>query len=385
MVFVVSSGMLTRTGLEALGWLAVYAVTAYQIINHFHVFSRSAIEAWLIFIVPLLTFVSTYWSAAQGHTFSVSVQFIYTTVIAVWLGAVYSPYKVFLGLGLATGVGMIASTINSYVQIISAYSEYDGFYIGIYAHKNVLGRIIVLLTISLLLFGIKLKRPIVPVILAFALVIPMFAAESATSLLMYFMAFTLPIVWLIANTKDSIRLTIMLGSVGLILLFIAVTQVIDVDLVNKLLEKLGKDSTLTGRTFIWSVGWKIFEWKPILGVGFDAFWDAGTFDDVRRIYLALGDTINGFHNAFIEVLVSLGLVGEAAFVITIVTVFYRVVTWFLFSRSVESLSALYVVSIILITSFLEIVGFRNHDINHILLVTMYVLSLSYHRKRRDNT
>ena len=42
--------------------------------------------------------------------------------------------------------------------------------------------------------------------------------------------------------------------------------------------------------------------------------------------------INGFHNAFIEVLVSLGLVGEAAFVITIVTVFYRVVTWFLFSN-----------------------------------------------------
>jgi O-antigen ligase len=159
--------------------------------------------------------------------------------------------------------------------------------------------------------------------------------------------------------------------------------VIDVDLVNKLLEKLGKDSTLTGRTFIWSVGWKIFEWKPILGVGFDAFWDAGTFDDVRRIYLALGDTINGFHNAFIEVLVSLGLVGEAAFVITIVTVFYRVVTWFLFSRSVESLSALYVVSIILITSFLEIVGFRNHDINHIMLVAMYVLSLRYHKKRRD--
>ena len=380
--FIVSTGMFSRFGpLDPLAWLTVYAITAYQIINNFELFAKTAVESWVILVVPIMTLISTYWSAAQMHTFSVSIQFIYTTIIAIWMGAAYSPYKIFLGLGIATGIGVVASVLNAYVEIIEAYSTYDGFFIGIYSHKNVLGRVIVLLSISLFFLGIKLKRPVIFVLtasLGVLLYIPLSLAESATSLLMYLLVFSIPIVWLIANTKDSIRLIVILGGIGAALFAFSLLLVMDIDLVDQLLGKLGKDTTLTGRTFIWSVGWQMFEWKPILGVGFDAFWHAGTFDDVRRIYLAYGETINGFHNAFIEVLVSLGLVGEAAFVITMMVVLYKILSWFFISRSIESLSALYVVSIILITSFLEIVGFRNHDINHILLVTLYVASLGYH-------
>jgi O-antigen ligase len=333
-----------------------------------------------------MTLISTYWSAAQMHTFSVSIQFVYTTIIAIWMGAAYSPYKIFIGLGIAAGIGVIASGVNAYVQIIDAYSSYDGFFIGIYSHKNVLGRIIVLLSISLFLLGIKLKRPVIFILMGFLVVllyIPLSFAESATSLLMYLVVFSIPVIWLIANTKDSIRLIVVLSSVGMALFAFAILLVVDIDLVDQLLGKLGKDSTLTGRTYIWSVGWQMFEWKPILGVGFDAFWHAGTFDDVRRIYLAYGETINGFHNAFIEVLVSLGLVGEAAFVITLLVVLFKVSSWFFLSRSIESLSALFVISIILLTSFLEIIGFRNHDINHIMLVTLYVASLGYHKSLKE--
>jgi len=379
--------MFSRFGvLDPLAWLAVYLITAYQIINNFELFAKTAIESWVILVIPIMTLVSVYWSAAQMHTFSVSMQFIYTTIIAIWMGAAYSPYKIFLGLAIATGIGVIASSVNAYVQVIEAYSTYDGFFIGIYSHKNVLGRILVFLSISLFLLGIKSKRPIVFVFMGFLvglLYFPMSAAESATSLLMYLVVFSIPIVWLVANTKDSIRLIVILSGGGVLLFALAVLLVVDLDLVNHLLGKLGKDSTLTGRTFIWSVGWQMFEWKPILGVGYDAFWHAGTFDDVRRIYLAYGDTINGFHNAFIEVLVSLGLVGEAAFVITFLVVIYKVSSWFFQSRSIESLSALYVIGIIFITSFLEIIGFRNHDMNHIMLVALYVAALGYHSSSKE--
>jgi len=385
--FIVCSGIFSRFGaLDPLAWLVVYAITAYQVINNFELFAKTAIESWVILVVPIMTLISTYWSAAQMHTFSVSIQFVYTTIIAIWMGAAYSPYKIFLGLCIAAGIGVIASGVNAYVQIIDAYSSYDGFFIGIYSHKNVLGRIIVLLSISLFLLGIKSKRPVVFILLGSLVVllyIPLSFAESATSLLMYLVVFSMPVIWVIANTKESIRLIVVLGSVGMALFAFAILLVVDIDLVDQLLGKLGKDSTLTGRTFIWSVGWQMFEWKPILGVGFDAFWHAGTFDDVRRIYLAYGEKINGFHNAFIEVLVSLGLVGEAAFVITLLVVLFKVSSWFFLSRSIESLSALFVISIILLTSFLEIIGFRNHDINHIMLVTLYVASLGYHKRLKE--
>jgi O-antigen ligase len=380
----VCSGIFTRIGfgLESLAWLAVYGMTAYQIISNFQLFAKTAIESWVILVVPAMTLISTYWSASQGHTFAVSIQFIYTTVIAIWMGAAYSPYKIFIGLGIATGIGVALSSINAYVQFISAYSDFDGFFIGIFAQKNVLGRIIVFMSISVFLLGIKFKWPVTSTLLVVVLFLPLSAAESATSLLMYLMVFAMPVIWWIANTGKPTRLMIILGGLGAVLLAIAMLLVVEIDLVDELLGKLGKDSTLTGRTFIWSVAREVHESYPILGVGFDSFWFAGTFDDTRRIYLAYGEGINGFHNTFLEVLVSLGLVGEAAFIITMLVVLYKISTWFIFSRSIESLSALYVVGIVSITSFMEIVGFRNHDINHIMLVTLYVLSLNYHRKRK---
>ncbi len=383
LLFAICLGTFTRFGLDSFGWLAIYGVTAYQVINNFQLFIKSAISSWLIFVVPVLTLVSTFWSASPGHTFIVSIQFIYTTVIGVWLGAAYSPYRIFLGLCIAAGVGVIASSFNAYLQIIPAFSEADGFFIGIYNHKNTMGRILVLLGISLFLVGIKLKHVWVATILAILLLIPMVAAESATSLVMLLLVFSIPAIWLIVTSKGSVRLTVILGVIGATLLMIAYLSVVDIDLVKKLLGELGKDSTLTGRTFIWSVGWRIFEWKPILGVGFDAFWNAGTFDDVRAIYLAYGEGINGFHNAFIEVLVSLGLVGETAFIITMLVVLYKVLAWFFVSRSIGSLCALYMILVIVITSFLEVVGFRGHDVNHIMFVAMYVLSLDYYKNRNN--
>ncbi len=384
--FLTALGTFVRFGVDPLAWLAVYGMTTYQVAMNFDKFKEAFISSWIVFLVPLLTLISTFWSAAAGHTMSVSIQFIFTTMFGLWLGAVYSPRQIFRALAIAAAVGVIASVINGQLQFISAYSNYDGFFVGIFTQKNVLGRVIVLLSVSLFVVSIATRNLLVFTIgamLVVALFFPLNAAESATSLVMYLFVLTFPVVWLFVSGSESMRLVVVLSAVGALLLGLGVTAVVDIDLVNKVLAKLGKDSTLTGRTYIWSVGWQMVQWKPILGLGFDAFWFGDTFDEPALIAEAYGEAINGFHNAFLEVLVSLGIVGEIAFIATLLAVLFRVFRWLFAERSVESLGAAYILTIMFIMSFVEIIGFRNHDINHILMVMFY--AMAYYRLHGRNT
>ena len=77
------------------------------------------------------------------------------------------------------------------------------------------------------------------------------------------------------------------------------------------LKAVGKDVTLTGRTFLWSEGIQTGMQNPVLGVGYAAFWVPGTLE-AEKIWLHFdiaGRTGFHFHNLFINLFVELGLVG----------------------------------------------------------------------------
>jgi exopolysaccharide production protein ExoQ len=381
LTFLTAIGTFGRLGVDSQMWLSIYAITAYQVVTNFSKFRDSLITSWLLFLVPILTLVSTFWSAAPGHTFWVSLQFIYTTIIGLWLGAAYSPQRIFIALCVATGFGVAASVLNGWLQIISAYSSYNGQFIGIFGQKNILGRVIVLLSLSLFVVGIRLKHPLTAAFLVMLLWIPLSAAESATSLIMFLLVLALPVAWIVLTGNDRLRLIVLFTAVGAALLVLVMFSLAEFDLIDKMLNKLGKDSTLTGRTYIWSVGLKMFEWKPLFGIGFDAFWHAGIFEEPRQIYAAYEQAINGFHNTYLEVLVSLGLFGEAIFILTMVAVLYRLSVWLMLMRTVESLGALFLVLLVTAMSFVEIIGFRNHDVSHILIAAFFAIA---HRELLEN-
>jgi len=384
-VFLTALTTFYRFGFDSLAWAAVYGLTTFQILFRFEEFKKAIISSWLIFLVPLLTLISTFWSASQGHTFYIAFQFIYTTIFGVWLGATYSPKKLFIALFLAGSVGIILSVINGHLQFIRAYDDYNGFLIGIFTHKNQLGRAIIIFSVAMLVVALASKRLSIITVLAFltlALLVPLKQSESATSLIMFLLVLTLPVVWLFIRGTDSMRLIFVFSSIGALMLGLAATTMVDIDLVNTLLGKLGKDSTLTGRTEIWAVGWEMVQWKPILGLGFDAFWAAGLFDEGANIFEIHGEAINGFHNTYLEVLVSTGIVGEIFFIATLSAVLFRVFRWLYLERSPESLGAAYLIMITVVTSFIEVIGFRNHDVNHLLMAMFY--TLAYQRMQQAN-
>ena len=73
-----------------------------------------------------------------------------------------------------------------------------------------------------------------------------------------------------------------------------------------LVESLGRDATLTGRTAIWSAVLAQVR-NPILGTGFESFW---TGDRLLRVWAAINEKgVQEAHNGYIEVYLNLGWIG----------------------------------------------------------------------------
>lgn len=87
-----------------------------------------------------------------------------------------------------------------------------------------------------------------------------------------------------------------------------------------LLETLGRDPTLTGRTAIWSRVLAMVE-NPWFGTGFESFWLGERLQRMLTVYRG----INQAHNGYIEVFLNLGWTGVILLVAVLVTGYRNVV------------------------------------------------------------
>jgi exopolysaccharide production protein ExoQ len=111
------------------------------------------------------------------------------------------------------------------------------------------------------------------------------------------------------------RTTIFIGSL-LVATLAAVTRNIWYDAIfQEFLAASGKDSDLTGRTYIWSRAELFVHQNPMLGRGYAAFWRVGDLEAEaiwEKMFVANRIGFN-FHNSIYEILVHLGYVGLILF------------------------------------------------------------------------
>ena len=83
---------------------------------------------------------------------------------------------------------------------------------------------------------------------------------------------------------------------------------------DSLLDLVGKDVTLSGRTFIWQYVWDKIELRPWLGYGLAAFWN-GYDGPSGYVQLAMTIAVIYAHNGFLDIWLSLGAIGLSVFVL----------------------------------------------------------------------
>jgi len=83
-------------------------------------------------------------------------------------------------------------------------------------------------------------------------------------------------------------------------------------------EIFGKDATFSGRTLIWAEVLRVIESQPLVGVGFNSFWHTAMADETIQ---RLGWPCPSGHNGYLDVWLTLGLVGLSMLLMMLVRQF----------------------------------------------------------------
>jgi exopolysaccharide production protein ExoQ len=87
---------------------------------------------------------------------------------------------------------------------------------------------------------------------------------------------------------------------------------------GSMVQTLGRDATLTGRTAIWNIVLELAQRRPLIGAGFETFWMGDRLLRVWQFEMGIQEA----HNGYIEVYINLGWFG-IAFIATLIVTGYR--------------------------------------------------------------
>jgi exopolysaccharide production protein ExoQ len=115
----------------------------------------------------------------------------------------------------------------------------------------------------------------------------------------------------VKHMRTLIIMFLMLVALTTVLIVFGLFQL---DATAALLDALGKDSTLTGRTFIWDWGYRIMDEHPWTGVGANGFWrpEVGIANQITTFFYYDRFVKFSFHNSYIENGVQFGWPGYYA-------------------------------------------------------------------------
>ena len=221
--------------------------------------------------------------------------------------------------------------IRYYSELGRVYSIFDGqvYWTGVTTNKNELGMICMifgLASVSRILDiyrgreGVRKSGLLTAHLIIVAMAIWLLhVADSATSLACFVIGGT---VLVVTTLRPVARRPILVHLLVAAMLGIAVSALF-LGVGTGLVNNLGRNSTLTGRTEMWSHALKLVE-NPLFGTGYESFWVGTRLEKMRPV----APGVNQAHNAYIEIYLNLGWVGLVLFGAVIVTGYRRIIAAF---------------------------------------------------------
>jgi len=329
MLFILQFGGMGAAALIGLGGL--YALLRLQIALNI-LWSRL-----FILLIPLLALLSTLWSQDQGATMRYSIQYFITVVIAMFLAGAPRQRAIIQGAFLAFAVYAVISLL--FGQSVRMGSMGATAFSGLSTSKNLLADIASSgLLISLGVILVSGRKGLVvwgPLGLLFAglnayMLVESRSAGALVAAGIGVMAFA------VLAALQAVSVGMRSFCTGILVLSLATFAAFSRDIsalaIQIAQDVFDKDPTLTGRTYLWERAFDLIHERPVLGLGFNAFWLQGN-PEAEGLWRYGGITeASGFnfHNTGIEILIHLGWVGLAVCVgvalISFCLLFYRYVT-----------------------------------------------------------
>ncbi|MET0575857.1 MAG: O-antigen ligase [Mesorhizobium sp.] len=351
--------------------LAYYGLWLPLVLVNYRPVLGNYAKYWWILGFGLLACLSIFWSAAPGVTARASVQYFSHIVCALIVARTIDVRTLTLG----ALVGIMLVVVYSLLFGVYHYDPIDGSYsfVGAFSSKNQLGFYgslgVYFAFAALFILHMRGQWRLLALCVGGLSGYALFASQSATSIIAtaVTLAASAGIAFVLMLAPRSRK---MLFLVGLILLMLVVAGALNGGVIDLVLGAFGKDSTLTGRTYLWSEGLRAVGEAPFVGVGYQAYWVQG-FSEAERLWEEFYiPTRSGFHfhNTFIEALVELGYVGLVLLVMTMVGVISGHLKRLLTERrNEESFLLLGIVLMLAVRSFFEVDVMHPYAIGSFLL------------------
>lgn len=332
-------------------WLPLIAVDYRKVLGNYNNY------VWL-FAFGALALLSTFWSAAPSVSMRAGIQYLSHVVCALIAVRVLDARTVTLGMIAGVGIVLVYSLLFGYYELDVLDGTYS--FVGAFASKNQLGFYaslgLIVSFAAVFIFGERrlwmAAAGVVGLLSAYCLIVCQSATSVLTTVVVIALMIGLRVV--LALTPNQRKLLVIGGGVAVIVLSVAGVYLGAVDAV---LGIFGKDSTLTGRTYLWQQGIAAAMDNPYFGVGYQAYWVQG-FSEPERLWeeFFIGSRTGfHFHNTYIETTVELGLVGLVILALTMLKIM-----WGHLRRLIEDIRndesyLLFSISVLLaIRSFVEI-------------------------------
>ncbi len=265
---------------------------------------KISLGAALLLTIVAYLFMSVLWSIDPQTSFRRAVEYLFFTLGLIGIANSLSADEY---LGLVRKLVFLAAIASLLFLVISPATVLmsDGALRGILSHKNVLGQVLaagVLASLYQMRSGGGNPRSCVAMIILFVGLTV--AAKSSTSLMTVFFFCAVEVLLAVSGRYFLIIMTIVSIPTLLIIL-------LSPDLI---LDLLGKDATLTGRTDLWRFVDIDIAQRPLLGWGFSAFWSQIN-PVANEISMNLGWSVPQAHNGLRELLLEVGGVGTSLFAI----------------------------------------------------------------------
>ena len=309
---------------------------------------------WWYIPIQIVALLSFFWSDYPSNAMREGMLLLMSALIILITAARFTPQQVIRCLFLACLV------IAAYIWI-DPTPIWNG---GPFGSKNYAA--LQMLTGFIVCFAVALNQEEIGQLRILAWIMaPVFAAlvvlASSTTALLMLMISAAALLFLRLVFIDARQVNYLFSFIlvlGLIVAFgilYGILAFVDQQVIDSFLGLFGKDSSFTGRTNLWVEAQNQISQKPYLGVGLEGFWqyDVGAAQTLNEYDHKAAGTRLSFHNAHLEVLVHLGIVGYSAFLFAIIAVI--TVTYYrLFKRpDVPSIAFAVIIIISLISSFVE--------------------------------
>ncbi|MDB5717164.1 MAG: O-Antigen ligase [Sphingomonas bacterium] len=273
-----------------------------------------AARCWPLLLVPGFALLSAVWSIQPQATLRYATLYLVTVLAGIFIGAGLS------GRSQIVAIAVAFTAYNAVAFLFGKMTPWEGAmaFAGLSHSKNLAGSVAVIGIMGSLacLALASSRRSRLLMILSIAPLAPCawitWASHATGAQVGGGAGIVCLILWLTTRYLPlQVRWSIFIVTAILIVAIVMTQSLWMPALFDFVLESSGKDSGLTGRGDIWRKADQLISRRPVLGLGFGAFWIPGNLDaEALWRQFGIGNKSGfSFHHTQREITVGMGYVG----------------------------------------------------------------------------